>query len=119
MPVNRYHRQILLPQIGEAGQKLLSKARVLLVGCGALGTHVAEQLVRGGVGFLRIADRDIVEITNLQRQVLFDENDAQRQWPKALAAEERLRRINSTVKIDPQVVDVHNHNAASLCRVDG
>jgi adenylyltransferase/sulfurtransferase len=84
-----------------------------------LGTHVAEQLVRSGVGFLRIADRDIVEITNLQRQMLFDEKDAARQWPKALAAEERLRRINSTVKIDPQVVDVHSHNAASLCQVDG
>jgi adenylyltransferase/sulfurtransferase len=119
MPVNRYHRQILLPQVGEAGQNALSKARVLLVGCGALGTHVAEQLVRGGVGFLRIADRDIVEITNLQRQVLFDEADAQRQWPKALAAAERLREINADVTIDPQAVDVHGHNAASLCQVDG
>jgi adenylyltransferase/sulfurtransferase len=114
MPVNRYHRQILLPQITQQGQNTLVAARVLLVGCGALGTHVAEQLVRSGIGLLRIADRDIVELTNLQRQVLFDENDAQRHWPKALAAAERLQRINSDVKIDPHIVDVHNHNVEAL-----
>src|SRR2546429_4121143 len=88
--VNRYHRQTLLPQIGQSGQDRLASSRVLLIGCGALGTHIAEQLARAGVGFLRIADRDIVELTNLQRQVLFDERDANRAWPKAIAAAERL-----------------------------
>ena len=71
--MNRYHRQTLLPQIGEAGQARLGTSRVLLVGCGALGTVIAEQLVRAGIGFLKICDRDLVETTNLQRQVLFDE----------------------------------------------
>jgi molybdopterin/thiamine biosynthesis adenylyltransferase len=112
--VNRYHRQTLLPQIGQAGQDRLASARVLLIGCGALGTHVAEQLVRAGVGFLRIADRDIVETSNLQRQVLFDERDAERAWPKAAAAGERLGEINSSVIVDPRIVDVDPANIESL-----
>lgn len=106
----RYHRQTLLPQIGQAGQDRLSKARVLLVGCGALGSSIADQLVRAGVGFLRIADRDVVEETNLQRQTLFDEADAREQIPKAIAAAKRLGAVNSSVKIDPRVVDVHAGN---------
>src|SRR5688572_31926390 len=93
--VNRYHRQSLLPQIGEAGQARLAQSRVLLVGCGALGTVIAEQLARAGLGYLRICDRDLVETTNLQRQVLFDETDAAAGRPKAVAAAERLRAINS------------------------
>jgi adenylyltransferase/sulfurtransferase len=112
--VNRYQRQTLLPQIGEAGQAKLAAARVLLVGCGALGTNIAEQLVRAGVGFLRLVDRDIVELTNLQRQVLFDENHAQTAWPKAAAAAERLAAINSSVTIDAQVLDVHAGNVEEL-----
>ena len=83
--MNRYQRQMLLPQIGESGQAKLAAARVLLMGCGALGSHIAEQLVRSGVGFLRLVDRDIVEMTNLQRQVLFDEKHASTAWPKAAA----------------------------------
>src|SRR5947209_19321897 len=113
-PVNRYHRQTLLPQIGQAGQDRLARARVLLIGCGALGTNVAEQLVRAGVGFLRIADRDIVEVTNLQRQVLFTELDASRNWPKAAAAADRLAAINSSVAIEPLVIDVQASNMESL-----
>lgn len=90
--MSRYHRQSLLPQIGAPGQRVW-RQRVLLVGCGALGTTIAEQLVRAGVGFLSIVDRDLVEITNLQRQVLFDEADIGS--PKAVAAASRLA---STVK---------------------
>ena len=112
--MSRYHRQTLLPQIGLAGQNRLADARVLLIGCGALGTHLAEQLARAGVGFLRIVDRDIVEETNLQRQVLFDESHAARGWPKAAAAAERLAAINSTITIDPQVVDAHAGNIESF-----
>ena len=112
--MSRYHRQILLPQIGADGQQRLSNSTVLLIGCGALGTVIAEQLVRGGVGTLRVCDRDIVETTNLQRQVLFDESDATSGKPKAVAAAERLARINSTVRIEPHVVDVHSGNIEEL-----
>lgn len=112
--MDRYHRQILLSQIGQAGQERLSASRVLLVGCGALGSSIAEQLARAGVGFIRIADRDIVELTNLQRQVLFDEEDARQSLPKAIAAANRLRQINSTLTIDPQVVDVDSDNIETL-----
>ncbi len=113
----RYHRQMLLPQIGEAGQRKLGAARVLLVGCGALGTVIAEQLVRAGVGFLRIADRDIVELTNLQRQVLFDEQDVREGLPKAVAAARRLGKINSSVRVDARVVDVHAGNVEELVQI--
>ena len=82
----------------------------MLIGCGALGTVIADQLVRAGVGHLRICDRDVVEATNLQRQVLFDESDAEAGTPKAIAAAQRLSRINSTVRIEPHVVDVHSGN---------
>src|SRR5580704_3668850 len=98
--MDRYHRQTLLPQIGAPGQALLAQARVLLVGCGALGTVLAEQMVRAGVGLVRIVDRDIVELTNLQRQVLFDEQDVREQLPKAVAAANRLRKVNSEVTIE-------------------
>src|SRR5947209_4255153 len=117
--MNRYHRQMLLPQIGDAGQARLAASRVLLVGCGALGTHLAEQVVRAGVGVLRLVDRDMVERTNLQRQVLFDEGDAARAWPKALAAAERLAAVNSEVVVEPHVIDVHAGNVESLVGRDG
>ena len=107
---DRYHRQKLLPFIGEAGQSKLSAAKVLLIGCGALGSNVAEQLVRAGVGHLIIVDRDVVEWTNLQRQVLFDENDARDGVPKAIAAARRLASVNSQISITPHVVDVHAGN---------
>ena len=117
--MSRYQRQILLPQIGEAGQEKLAAARVLLVGCGALGGNIAEQLVRAGVGFLRLVDRDIVELTNLQRQVLFDENQVRTAWPKAAAAAERLAAINSSVEVDAHILDVHAGNIEMLAGVDG
>jgi molybdopterin/thiamine biosynthesis adenylyltransferase len=109
---DRYQRQTLLPQIGIAGRERLAKARVLLVGCGALGCHLADQLVRAGVGFLRVADRDVVEITNLQRQTLFDERDIGS--AKAAAAAKRLGQINSQVTIEPVVADVWAGNIEIL-----
>ena len=107
---HRYSRQIRFPQIGETGQANLRDARVLLVGCGALGSTIADTLVRAGVGFLRIVDRDFLEISNLQRQVLFEENDVENMLPKAVAAAQHLQRINSTVTLDPIVADVDANN---------
>lgn len=114
MTIDRYHRQILLPQIGQSGQDRLHASRVLLVGCGALGSNIAEQLARAGVGHLRIADRDIVELTNLQRQVLFDESDSKEGLPKAAAAAQRIGRINSSIAVEPRVIDVDSGNIESL-----
>src|SRR3954471_12123383 len=109
MPVafQRYHRQILLPQIREAGQKRLAASRVLLIGCGALGSTIADQLVRAGIGHLMLPDRDVVALTNLKRQTLDYERDAAEQTPKAIAAANRLRAVNSGVQITPLVTDVH------------
>ena len=114
----RYDRQILLPEIGPDGQSRLAKARILLIGCGALGSVAAEYLVRAGVGFLRIVDRDLVELSNLQRQVLFDERDAADEVPKAVAAEKRLAAINSQSRIEPIVADVNAANIEAFCDVD-
>lgn len=113
-PADRYHRQALLPQIGRAGQDRLGRSLVLLVGCGALGTVLAEQLVRAGVGHIRIVDRDIVELSNLQRQTLFDETDVAEAVPKAIAARRRLARVNSAVTIEADVVDFFAGNAEQL-----
>ncbi|MDB5319838.1 MAG: moeZ 2 [Phycisphaerales bacterium] len=107
---------MLLPQIGEAGQHRLAASRVILIGCGALGTAIADQLIRAGVGHLTIVDRDIVELTNLQRQTLFDEADASRETPKAIAAAARLRAVNSAVEIVPIVADVHAGNVHELLK---
>src|SRR5437867_6064441 len=112
--MDRYQRQMLLPQLGEAGQRRLSASRLLLVGCGALGTVIAEQLVRAGVGYLRICDRDLVEQSNLQRQVLFDEADAAAETPKVVAAVRRLRAINREVELDGRLIDVHSGNIEEL-----
>jgi molybdopterin/thiamine biosynthesis adenylyltransferase len=116
--MDRYHRQMLLPFIQQTGQAKLLASHVLLVGCGALGCVVGEQLVRAGIGHLVIVDRDVVELTNLQRQVLFDEADARDGTPKAIAAAKRLSEINSTVQIEPHVVDVHSGNLESFASVD-
>jgi molybdopterin/thiamine biosynthesis adenylyltransferase len=109
-PDDRYSRQIRFAPIGEAGQQRLSAARVLVVGLGALGTVTADQIVRAGVGFVRLIDRDFVELSNLQRQSLFDEEDIRNNLPKAVAAEGRLRRINSSVQIEAKVEDVNPSN---------
>ena len=105
----RYHRQMLLPGFGADGQRRLGAATALVLGCGALGSLAADLLVRAGVGHLVIVDRDVVELTNLQRQVLFDEQDVAEAIPKAEAARRRLSRVNSGVDITA-VVDDLNHN---------
>src|ERR1039457_5313461 len=96
----RYSRQILVSEIGEAGQQRLLESSAVIVGCGALGTALANLLVRAGVGRLRIVDRDFIEPSNLQRQTLFEEADARDALPKAVAAERRLRAINSGVTVE-------------------
>ncbi len=112
----RYSRQILFDGIGAAGQKRLGESRVLIVGCGALGSQQAEALARAGVGRLRIADRDFVEESNLQRQTMFSEQDAQERTPKAIACARRIREINSRIEIEAEVVDVNNSNVERLLR---
>ena len=104
--MNRYSRQILIPWIGEKGQKILGEKRVLVVGLGALGSVIANHMVRAGIGHIHIIDRDFVELDNLQRQILYDENDAEVCKPKALAAKEKLERINSEVNIESKVADL-------------
>ncbi len=110
-PLARYHRQMLLPGLGEAGQRRLGDGHALIVGCGALGTVIADALVRAGVGTLTIVDRDTVELTNLQRQVLFTEQDVARTMPKAEAARARLAQINSQVAVHAHVDDFNPTNA--------
>jgi molybdopterin/thiamine biosynthesis adenylyltransferase len=112
----RYSRQRLFSPIGEQGQHKLKHARVAVVGMGALGTVLANHMVRAGVGFVRIIDRDFVEWSNLQRQMLFEESDALDSVPKALAAAARLRQINSHVEIDPHVIDLNSTNAVALLK---
>jgi molybdopterin-synthase adenylyltransferase len=112
----RYSRQVLFPQIGQAGQQRLLDSRVLIIGCGALGSSHAEALSRAGVGRLRIVDRDFVEFSNLQRQTLFSESDASDRLPKAIAAKNRLNQINSSIQIDAIVSDVNASNVESLLR---
>jgi molybdopterin/thiamine biosynthesis adenylyltransferase len=110
----RYSRQILFEGIGEAGQQRLMDSSAVLVGCGALGTAVANLLVRAGLGRLRIVDRDFVEPSNLQRQTLFTEDDARQALPKAIAAERRLGEINSGVRVEGVVADLRPANAEEL-----
>lgn len=114
---DRYSRQILFNGIGEEGQRKLLASRVLIVGCGALGSAHAEALCRAGVGRLRIVDRDFVEPSNLQRQTMFTESDAERRLPKAIAAANHLREINSEIEIEPHVADVNYSNVEQL--IDG
>ncbi|HXR98735.1 MAG TPA: ThiF family adenylyltransferase [Terriglobales bacterium] len=111
---SRYSRQLLFAPLGAAGQGRLAQARVAVVGCGALGSAQAEMLARAGVGRLRIIDRDFVEASNLQRQWLFDEEDAEQRLPKAIAAERRLGRINHEVVVEPRIADLEPNNAAAL-----
>jgi len=108
--IDRYSRQTLFPSIGKEGQRRLGNSCVLIIGCGALGTIIATSLVRAGVGKVRIIDRDFIEYHNLQRQVLFDEDDIRNGLPKAIAAEQRLKKVNSSVEIEGIVADVNYTN---------
>ncbi len=112
--LDRYARQIRYAPIGTEGQQRLCNARVMICGCGALGSVIANTLVRAGIGFLRIVDRDFLELNNLQRQVLFDERDVATNVPKAVAAAEHLRHINSRIEIEPVVTDVNHANVTGL-----
>jgi adenylyltransferase/sulfurtransferase len=110
----RYHRQILLPGFGEEGQRRLLDSTALLLGCGALGSVAADMLARAGVGHLIIVDRDFIELTNLQRQVLFDESDVTGAIPKAEAAKRKIAKINSQVQVTAK-----SHEYRALCRRRG
>lgn len=106
----RYHRQMLLPGFGEEGQRRLMESTAMVLGCGALGSVAADLLARAGVGHLVIVDRDFIEITNLQRQVLFDERDVAEGIPKAQAAKRKIAEINSQVRVTALVDDINHTN---------
>jgi len=111
---SRYSRQVRFAPWGTEGQARLRASRIAIVGCGALGTVQAEILTRAGAGLLRIIDRDLVELSNLQRQFLFSEEDARDGTPKAIAASRRLAQINSEVTLEPMVADLSSSNALDL-----
>lgn len=111
---DRYRRQAAFAAIGKEGQRKLGASRVVVVGVGALGSVIAERLVRAGIGHIRLIDRDWVEWDNLPRQTLFIESDARNRVPKAIAAAEHLRAINSSISIDPVVSDLIPSNASEL-----
>src|SRR5512142_2688267 len=110
----RYSRQILFGAIGPEGQQKLAAARIALVGCGATGSALLGLLARAGVGSIRVIARDYVEPSNLQRQTLFDEQDAAEALPKAIAAARHVARFSSDIKIDPQVADLRPENISEL-----
>jgi molybdopterin-synthase adenylyltransferase len=111
---DRYSRQILFSGIGDEGQHRLVNSRVVIIGCGALGSAQAESLARAGIGHLRIVDRDFVEFSNLQRQTMFTESDADERLPKAVAAANHLAEINSEISIEPEIADVNHSNIERL-----
>lgn len=113
---DRYSRQTIFPKIGETGQARLLQSRAVIIGCGALGCNIANLLARAGVGNIRIIDRDFIEYHNLQRQVLFNEDDIKAGLPKAIAAERHLRKINSTIEVKGIIADVNFANIDALCR---
>jgi molybdopterin-synthase adenylyltransferase len=112
--LEKYSRQVLFAPIGVEGQRRLLASSAVIVGCGAIGAAAANLLVRAGVGRVRVLDRDFVEPSNLQRQILFDESDAREALPKAVAAERKLRAINSAVQVEGIVADLVAANAAEL-----
>jgi molybdopterin/thiamine biosynthesis adenylyltransferase len=115
-PFDRYSRQMILPGWGREGQERLAGKTAVVLGCGALGSHIANHLTRAGVGRLVLADRDFVEWHNLPRQLLYTEADAAAGVPKAVAAARRLRQVNSLVEIEEHVVDVNADTVEDLIR---
>jgi molybdopterin/thiamine biosynthesis adenylyltransferase len=111
---DRYSRQILFAGIGPEGQRRLRNSRVVIIGCGALGSAQAEGFARAGVGNLRLVDRDFVEFSNLQRQTMFTEADAAERLPKTVACANHIREINSDVEVEAEVVDVRHSNIEQL-----
>lgn len=114
--LERYSRQILFKDIGIEGQKRLRDKYAVIAGCGALGSVIANSLARGGIGKLKIIDRDFIEESNLQRQILFDEDDIRNDLPKAVAAKKRLQNINSNIVIEAIVSDISNSNVEELIK---
>lgn len=112
--LTRYARQTIFPGIGLEGQQKLLEARVVIIGCGATGTNLANHLARAGVGHLTVVDRDFIELNNLQRQLLFDEQDLAENLPKAAAAERKLRALNSEIEVQGLVSDVNAENIEAL-----
>lgn len=112
--LERYSRQTLFSPIGKSGQERLLASSVAIIGCGALGTFLANNLCRAGVGKLTIADRDFIELNNLQRQILFDEKDVAQRLPKAVAAEQKLRQVNSDTRITAVVEDINAESIEAL-----
>jgi molybdopterin/thiamine biosynthesis adenylyltransferase len=114
--LERYIRQTIFKGVGQEGQRKLLAARALIVGCGALGTAIANLLGRAGVGHITIIDRDFIELNNLQRQTLYDEEDLRRNLPKAVAAANKLRLINSEITVEGIVEDLNYENIERLVR---
>ncbi len=114
MKEDRYSRQTLLPEIGPLGQKKLSRSRAVVIGCGALGTYALGFLARAGVGQVVVVDRDVIDLSNLQRQAMFSEEDVGR--PKAMVAQERLRQINSDIEVTGTIADVNHANVEKFVR---
>jgi adenylyltransferase/sulfurtransferase len=110
----RYSRQIRFPGIGLQGQQRIADSAAMVIGCGALGSVVAESLVRAGAGLVRLVDRDFVELHNLQRQVLYDESDVKSGLPKSIAAQRKLQAINSSIRIEASVADLDHRNIGQL-----
>jgi len=114
MNLERYSRQIVFSKIGAEGQRRLQKGKVVIVGCGALGSGSANILARAGVGFLKICDRDFVDLSNLQRQTLLDEQDVKEKLPKAQAIAKKIKAINSEIYVEPLVVDINAKNVEEI-----
>src|SRR5436190_5730220 len=114
--LNRYSRQTLFTPIGKEGQQRLLDSSVVIIGCGALGTGIANNLCRAGIGRLLIVDRDYIELNNLQRQILFDEDDIAQHVPKAIAAANKLQHINRDITIEALVDDVNAENIEPLVK---
>ncbi|HIE23861.1 MAG TPA: NAD(P)H-binding protein [Candidatus Korarchaeota archaeon] len=112
--LERYSRQIVLPEMGSEGQKKLSESSVFIIGCGALGSAAAQLLTRAGIGKIRVVDRDFVELSNLQRQIIYDEGDVKSGYPKAIVCAEKLRKINSSIEVEAIVDDVNPQNIEKL-----
>jgi adenylyltransferase/sulfurtransferase len=119
MDIRRYARQTAFGGLGTKGQEKLCAGRAVIIGVGALGTVIANNLCRAGLGHLRLIDRDYVELSNLQRQTLFDEADAAEETPKAVAACSRLAKINSEVALEPVIADVNSSNIEELIQGAG
>lgn len=111
---SRYERQFILKEIGREGQRRLDRSKVAVIGLGALGSVSSNMLARAGIGNLRVIDRDFLEINNLQRQILYDEKDLEDNLPKAIAARNKLRRVNSEIRIEGEVADINPETIREL-----